>query len=418
MGIVVITAYFITFYIRPQDWVPFFLGLPVNDVIVGGGLLAGLVSLQSSGRKINLPQNYLIVVVLMIIFLSNAVHGDIVLAFEVFMTYLKRACVFLMFLLVLDSVKKIKWALFLMILFGAILAVQGIQQAQTGIGWAGQPLTAGYTEIRIRWIGDWDGPNVLAILFVLGFSMSLEFILSRSESTAFRILNVILALLLLVGLHFTNSRGGVLALLCAILFYFTNKYRRVFATLCGAVLVLLVVLLSPSRMSEVNTREESARERTWTWEQGLNILRENPILGIGKGQLIKYMDPPLIAHNNYVQVFSEMGLLGFYFWLGIFYYSVKGLYQILQRKPETKEQAEIISLANLMLSALIGFSAATFFVTMELDILYVLWALCAAVILMAQSHFPDFRVIVSKLDMGIIGGGMFGIIIVIYLIVR
>ena len=73
----------------------------------------------------------------------------------------------------------------------------------------------------------------------------------------------------------------------------------------------------------MDTKQSSARERNWLWESGLNDLRYNPILGIGKGKY--HVGIHTRAHSNFVQNFTEVGLVGFFFWLGMSYLAFKGL---------------------------------------------------------------------------------------------
>lgn len=415
MAIVGITAYLITLYIRPQDWVPFFLNLPINDVIVGGTLLGGLFVSLSSNRKIYLPQHSFIIALLIIIFLSNAVHERIGFGFEIFVVFLKRAGVFLMFILALRSVKQVRYVFFLMVVFSAILVLQGIEQARTGLGWAGQPLHSD-KEVRITWIGDWDGPNVLALLFVIAFALSLEFIFGP-YSTWVRLMNGSLAIVLLYGVYLTNSRGGMLALSCVLFFYFFVRFRNIYSITAAILIIFLILSFGPSRMGEVNKEESSAREHLWIWEQTLEQLQQNPVMGVGKGYLAKHLETPFLAHNNYVQIASETGLSGFFCWLAIYYFSLKGLYQIQANKSENEAQLCVISLARAMLTAMIGFGVATFFVSMELDILFVLWGLCSAIILLGNGIIPNLEFKISKLDLVAVSGGMVGILGLVYYIV-
>jgi O-antigen ligase len=294
-----------------------------------------------------------------------------------------------------------------------VLAVQGIQQAITGVGWAGQLLHPSYKDIRILWVGDWDGPNVLAILFVIGLAANLNYIFGR-WSPATRVSGLVSSAFLMIGLYLTNSRGGMLALLATIGAYSLHRIRDVIAILGCAVLVVCVIAYAPSRMAEVNTVESSAHARLWLWETGILLVRSHPLWGIGKGQFQYHTYGNQIAHNNYIQVAAETGLVGFFFWSAIFYCSFKGLYQLQRLRAETPDQERLVSLSRAILLATTAFASATFFVTMELDILFVIWGLCSALIVTGRRAFPGFDISFTLKDAALILFAMIGILTVIY----
>ncbi|MBI4639347.1 MAG: O-antigen ligase family protein [Candidatus Tectomicrobia bacterium] len=410
-----IFAYMITLYIRPQDWMPLFLGMPVNDWIVPFTLLFGIIGSNVKGGSRSLPQTYLLILFLAFVVFSNVLHGYFDAALQQFVIYIKRVAIFFMFVIALNSYTRIRYTLQFMVILSVILAIQGIDQSITGVGWAGQPLMPGYQEIRITWIGDWDGPNVLALLFITGLALILEFAFGPYGFWHLIVYSGLSAILV-YGIYLTNSRAGWLSLLVVMSFYVFQRFRHVYTLIAMALCVFLFLSFSPSRMSRLNSGESSAHQRTWVWEQGLSHLRKNPVWGIGKGQFMRSSKPPIRAHNNYVEVSTEIGLAGFFVWLSLIYLSVKGLYQLQQHPAETSQQRRIISLARAMLGAMVGFSFATFFVSMELDIIFVLWGLCAAIILLGRNMFPDFSFEFKRKDVFVVWGGMVGILSLVYMI--
>ncbi len=62
--------------------------------------------------------------------------------------------------------------------------------------------------------------------------------------------------------------------------------------------------------------DESASERLVAWTEGLEMLKAQPILGVGYGQFLDHHT--LTAHNSLVLCFAETGLLGCFFWVGLF----------------------------------------------------------------------------------------------------
>ena len=56
------------------------------------------------------------------------------------------------------------------------------------------------------------------------------------------------------------------------------------------------------------------------------MLKAQPILGVGYGQFVDHH--PLTAHNSLVLCFAETGLLGSFFWVGLFVVTVLELQRV------------------------------------------------------------------------------------------
>jgi len=409
-----IFIYIVIIIIQPQEFIPFFQGMPVSDIIIPLALGIGLLETWSKKRRIWLPQHTLLLCFLIFVFLSNALNGNMAAGSDQGILYLKRVAVYFMVFFALSSPDRIKTTSWSLILVVAILAIEGIDHARSGTGWAGEP----FAEGRIRWIGNWDGSNGLALLFIIATTLSLEFCLGPYARGSGRILAAIALTVLLPGIYLTGSRGGWLSLCLVVFLFFIERYRKYAMRVVVMMLLMAGLLFSfaPARMGEVNTKEASARERLWSWEQGIRFLQTHPLYGIGKGQFGPSTPDGLIAHNNYVQISAEIGWIGFFIWLAIPYLSLKGCYLIYRQAVTTWEQALLVSLARALLTTLIGFSAATFFITMELDILFVLWGLCSALIVEGLRRFPTLSFSLTWRDGSIVLGGGTAMIALVYVI--
>lgn len=410
----VIYLYLIALYVRPQDWVPAVLGWPTAYIIMPIGMLIGASHYFGDPKRFALPQNRLIPLYLLTIFVSTWLAVGIGGAGEQLELFLKRAVVFFMIAWMLTTTERAEKTVWVMLALSLFLAYQAYLQGSTGYAWGGLTRFPGYDVIRVRWYGDWDGPNVLGILFVMAIGMTLELIFGPKRFWV-RLMGVGLASAFLYAMFLTNSRGAVLAVGCSLLFYFRDRFRRhPIALVVAAAAIAGLVSFGPSRMGEVSSSESSAHERTWLWEQGLVMLRQNPLLGVGRGEFIKRVDLHLIAHNNYVQNFSETGLIGFTCFIAILWFTFRGC--LLVVRPESGCDPRLVSLARMAMSALVGFGAATFFVVMELDLLYFVLGLAAAVYLIARHQHPEVPALTfSRFDILVIGSSVVGIVILIWL---
>jgi putative inorganic carbon (hco3(-)) transporter len=402
-----------TLYIRPQDWIPGMIGFPTAFIIIPLGLLIGAVNRIRQPLHFRAPQAWLLMVYLAVIYISTLINVGGAPAFEQFDLFLRRVLVFYLVVWLLTSITRIQAAIWFILLLSGFLAFQAILQAQTGQSWGGMTPEPGYEEIRVRWYGDWDGPNVYSILFVMALGIAIELIFGPHR-LFIRLMAGALSASYLTAIFYTNSRGAVLAVACMLVFYFKDRFKSVKALLFGVTAVAALFAIGPSRMSEVSSGESSAHERTWLWEQGLTLLKNNPVWGIGRGQFAKNVDLNLIAHNNYVQNFTETGLLGFFCFMSLLWFCFKGNYLLTSAKYEV--EPKIAAIARMMNATLVGYCAVTFFVVMELDILYFFFGLWTAVYLNAKRRQPNLPHLgFTRNDTATICGTMIVILCMIWL---
>lgn len=412
-----IFAYLIEVYIRPQDWVSFLYAFPLVNVIAGITIAIALFTLFENKDALRLPHMYALILYLVLVLASNIFTGHSDEAIGIFVIYLKRAATFFMLVFILRNSRQLKRVLALIVLLSVVLAVQSIFQSHYGVMVQGQKMAS---ENRVAWVGAWDGPNVLCLLFVMATAFSLGF-LSKPYSTLWRVLNLLFTITLVYGIYLTNSRGGYLGLIAVVGFFIWNKFMRrkrlaikIAACLIGAALVALALKMAPSRMSELSVEEESAHERAWLWESGLNMVRDNPAFGVGKGQfrVAQYT----AAHNNFVQDMAEMGYPGLFLYIALMYLSFKGLYAVMRSKAASGKESMISNLSGVLMVSMVGFNVVTYFVTMDLDFLFICLGLCAAALKIARTETGDVRFRVSIKDLGIVFCAMFAVVFTIYLI--
>lgn len=134
----------------------------------------------------------------------------------------------------------------------------------------------------------------------------------------------------LAALYFTGSRGGLLAYVSAlvVMVYFLRPKRpallRIAALIAMAALVVIVLQLpsrleteSVSRLQQID--EVTSVSRLALWGAASAMFMDHPVLGVGYGNYralyndyIPGMAPnQLDAHNIYLQMLSEMGIIGF-----------------------------------------------------------------------------------------------------------
>lgn len=414
MANLLVFLYMIALLVRPQDWFGPLIGLPTGFVITLAMFVGGLINYLSDRPRYATPHNRLLPVYIAVIFVATLLNTDFGNATDQAIAFVKRAVLFFSIVWLVNTRERanfVVWSFLGILLF---LSFQAVLQAQTGLSWGGQTVMPGYVEIRVRWHGDWDGPNSYALLFVLGVAMTMEFVFGPYGALT-RLWAMGLSAMYFVAIFLTNSRGAVLALLGMTALYFKDRFSKPVAITLAAVAVLGILALGPSRMSEINTKESSAHERSWAWEQGLAMLRQNPVFGVGRGEFHRRVDSGLLAHNNYVQNFAELGLTGFFIFMSLLWFTWRGGY-LMSRLPADKD-VRLPSLGRMITGAVAGYCLVTFFVVMELDILYFMLGLCTAMYCIARREVPELPVLrMTRWDLSVICGAAFSILAAIWLI--
>jgi len=173
--------------------------------------------------------------------------------------------------------------------------------------------------------------------------------------------------LVLYGIYLTNSRGGFLSLLAVFLLHFKSRFKSFLGVFLGVALVGTLIVFRPSRFGDFNDEDKSASHRVDMWIEGLEMLRYNPVFGIGKGKFANYTGS-LIAHDSFLEVAGETGLVGLFFWLSLIYVSLKGL---LAAKSKTVEGSKEDSLVTGLLICIVGYLFTALFITCEFELFYV-----------------------------------------------
>ena len=376
MAFIGLLLYIIAIYIRPQEWVPAMYGWALIYMLMI--VTAFFTFAESPMRKksyIKEPHNLLLLGFFGCILMSHISNIYLQGAIDSFNEFLPNVIMFFLFVNILVTERRLKITIWLLIILTGILALEGIQQHNTGVGWAGQtPLFNRVSgETRIRWIGIFNDPNDLALVFVVGAGFLISFLFEKSRGIV-KLFSIGMLLIIGQALYYTNSRGGFLAMAAVVGFFFLIKIKnKILAIAIAGILAFAVILVGPSRMSQLSASEGSAYGRIEAWYVGFQMLKSAPIFGIGHSMFAEYHIRT--AHNSYILVAAEEGIIGLFMWITLICFSFKGLWLI------TKKNNASTSYVKGIEAGLIGFLSASYFLSRSyITILYILLALAAAFI--------------------------------------
>lgn len=241
-------------------------------------------------------------------------------------------------------------------------------------------------------IGD---PNQLAAVLVVGVVMSFALALDPARSTPTRSIAAGVAVLSTAVIFATVSRGGVLALataLVAALFLAGPRRGRMALTATVAIVASLTyfALFASDAQVERLQNADGGTGRTDIWKIGWRMVKDKPVRGVGAGNFavssIHYLlaepgailrddfivDDPKVAHNMYLEILAELGVVGLAAFLTLILVSLSASIRAASLFDRADEDG-LALIARGLAVGLIALLAADFFLSDELGKL--LWLL-------------------------------------------
>jgi O-antigen ligase len=192
-----------------------------------------------------------------------------------------------------------------------------MEDAESETGWKAFP--------RLKYTGIFSDPNDLSMIAVIG-SIICCFGFTERRSAIARTLLLLLIPLFVTTLILTKSRGGLLALIAGLGALSAQRIGFRKSLLAGIVLVPVGLALIGGRQADLGTAISggTGKSRTELWSEGLQLFRQAPLFGIGKGEYDEEVGQ--VAHNSFLHCFTELGLFGGAFFLGAFWFALWGLF--------------------------------------------------------------------------------------------
>ena len=349
--------YIILAYVRPHEFHPALQGIPLLPVVFVLTVLSWLIV----GRKrFDVPLATAGAALVVCTGLSVAASGWIGGALPTAVGFAPVVLFGLMIACCADTTGRIRAVMFTLLVIACVLAEHGIEQSVTGVGWSGALVSQ---DTRITYLGFMNDPNDLARLFVTCLPFALYFTFRRGPIWQ-RVVGVLSIPLLMYGIVLANSRGAYFGVMVMVAIMAIRRYGTVKGILLGAIPMLALIALAPSRMDELSADEESAAGRVEAWYAGILMFRENPFFGVGKGGFIDHHD--LTAHNSFVQAFAELGFSGYYFWFAILATAAYALNDLLRpsgQRAGPQAQGDDLALSRALLGACVGLLVTSFFLS-------------------------------------------------------
>jgi O-antigen ligase len=236
-------------------------------------------------------------------------------------------------------------------------------------------------------------PNELASVLVAGIAISVGVAANLRSSPGLRLAAWGAGAFCIVSIYLTFSRGGLFALGALLLAAIVLSGRWRIRVAVGAVVVVAATVfyfsaLAPSaerdRITESTAGQTRILEgRTTIWQVGWRMVEANPVQGVGGGNFRQasrhyllepgslarsdeVIDEPQTAHNTYLGILSELGIVGLALFSVIVAFSLVSSLRaarIWQVTGDTGGEA----LARALTVALLGTLVADLFLSQEFN---------------------------------------------------
>jgi putative inorganic carbon (HCO3(-)) transporter len=202
----------------------------------------------------------------------------------------------------------------------------------------------------------------------------------------------------ITGIVASSSRGALIGL-GAVVFWILLKSRKRFRALVIAlVLGGLVYAITPEKQKmrlRAAGGDETSVSRTTAWKQGIEMMQDYPVLGIGYQNWTRYHDTKygyhILPHNVFVQAGAELGYSGlicFVALIGCTFVINRRTRKLATHSPD--EGRFILYMAHGLDGALVGFLASGFFVTvLYYPFFWINFAMTVALYNAALNKFKD-----------------------------
>ncbi len=226
-------------------------------------------------------------------------------------------------------------------------------------------------------------PNDLGGYLSFWVSYAFVMLFQKTKSRWVKIFFFVSFLFSFWALATTFSRGSWMAVVFSGVFFILIYYRKHLPkVLIGGVLVVACAYFIFARFSQeesnffIKSRGHTVDWRWGIWKDSLPMIKDRILLGHGINTYMQVFQeyrsnqisqsPPTYAHNCYIQMAAEIGLVGLaaFFWIifGIFFYSLKTIWT-----ASTEGAVFMLGLLGGLLAFLINSFTDTHFYSLQLS---------------------------------------------------
>jgi putative inorganic carbon (hco3(-)) transporter len=381
-------------YARPNDLFPALGDFPLVKILAMSVLTIYILSKGAAGDRLSvwtLEMTMLVTIAalgLLLMPLAASPKDSIDTLTD---TYLKTVIIFILMVNLIDTRQRIFSLWKLVVVCGVALGLGAIKSYTKG------EFTAQGLRIEGLVGGMFENPNDLATALdlLLPFAIALTLI---GKGFA-RLFYLVCAAILAIGVLVTLSRGGFLGLIASggMLLWKLGRGRRLKTMLWAAMICGTLFAAMPggygARIATIFNNDQdqtgSAQLRRELMERAASIAINRPIVGVGMGNFHIYSIREKEAHNAYLEIAAELGVMGLIAYLILILAPLRSLHRIERqtRGMRSKSEREMYWLSVSIQAAFIAYMVCSFFASIQY--LWYLYYTAAYAVALRQIHAAE-----------------------------
>ncbi|HEY6402934.1 MAG TPA: O-antigen ligase family protein, partial [Blastocatellia bacterium] len=381
-------------YARPNDLFPALGDFPLVKIVAIGGLLVYILSKASSGEKLSvwtLEMSMLVTIAALGVLLMPLAASPQDSIDTLTDNFLKTVIIFMLMVNLIDTRERLLSLWKMVVVCGIVLGIGAIKSYMKGE----------FTDkgLRIEGLvgGMFENPNDLAT--ALDLLLPFAVVLTLVSKGVARVFYLACAAVLAVGTLMTLSRGGFLGLMASgvVLLWKLGRGRRLKTMLCAIMICGILFAAMPggygARVATIFNNQDdqtgSAQLRRQLMERAASIAISRPIVGVGMGNFHIYSIREKEAHNAYLEIAAELGVMGLIAYLIVIFAPLRSLRRIERqtRAMRSKSEQEMYWLSVSIQAAFIAYMVCSFFSSIQY--LWHLYYTAAYAVALRQIHAAE-----------------------------
>jgi O-antigen ligase len=381
-------------YARPNDLIPAIGDFPLVKIVAVAVMAIYGLSKGAAGERLSvwtLEMTMLMVIAALGLLLTPTAASPQDSIDTLTDPYLKTVIIFIMMVNLIDTRRRIFSLWKLVVVCGAVLGLGAIRSYING--------DFAVKGLRIEGVvgGMFENPNDLAT--ALDLLLPFAVVLACSGKGLARLFYLVCAAILAVGVLVTLSRGGFLGLIAsgAVLLWKLGRGRRLKTMLAAGLICGILFGVMPggygARMATILDNEQdttgSAQQRRELLERAATIAINRPVVAVGMGNFHIYSISEKEAHNAYLEIAAELGVMGLIAYLVVIFAPFRSLRRIERqtRDMRSKSEREMYWLSVCLQAAFVAYMVCSFFASIQY--LWYLYYTAAYAVALRQIHAAE-----------------------------
>ncbi|HTH52311.1 MAG TPA: O-antigen ligase family protein [Edaphobacter sp.] len=287
MGLFLTLLYILTAYLGPETlWGPIY-EFHIELILAALAFAATVPRLQDS-KIFTIPQTYALIGMCIAVFCSMVMTGWLGSIAPAVLGFIPNTFTFLLIVANCRKKSHLQLIVMMLFIASAFTIIKGYAALRAGDYTNPYLMPQGAEEgyfYRLRGMGFINDPNDFAQVMV-SLIPCMFFFWKKGNSFLNLFLVLPSAALLVFGMYLTHSRGGIIALMAVTLFAFRRKIGTVPSAILAGGFFAITSLVGWSGGRDVSVEAGSGRMDAWA--AGLDLIKSHPLFGVGFNRFSEY----------------------------------------------------------------------------------------------------------------------------------